>query len=82
MTAAERLLPQDSDEKAETRLLRVPALNFEALWVISPDGESRVLPIFGAGGLQPGESYPLETALERLREAARPLADMDDTMGA
>ena len=82
VTAAERLLPQDSDEKAETRLLRVPALNFEALWVISPDGESRVLPIFGAGGLEPGESYPLETALERLREAARPLADMDDTMGA
>lgn len=49
MSAAERLLSQDSDEKAETRLLRVPALNFEALWVISPDGESRVLPIFGAG---------------------------------
>ena len=82
VAAAERLLPQDGDEKAETRLLRVPALNFEALWVLSGSGEPLILPLLGVGGLEPGHSYPLDAALEMLREAARPLANMGDTMGA
>jgi hypothetical protein len=82
VAAAERLLPEDGEGKVDTRLLRVPALNFEALWVISGSGESLVLPLLGVGGLEPGRSYPIDAALEMLREAARPLADMGDTMGA
>jgi Papain-like cysteine protease AvrRpt2 len=85
VAAAERLLPQDGDEQdenAETRLLRVPALNFEALWVLSGSGESLILPLLGVGALEPGQAYPFDAALELLREAAEPLADMDDTMGA
>jgi hypothetical protein len=82
VAAAERLLPQDGDEAAETRLLRVPALNFEALWVLSGSGDSLILPLLGVGELEPGQSYPFDDALEMLREAAKPLADMDDTMGA
>lgn len=82
VAAAERLLPEDGDEKTETRLLRVPALNFEALWVLVENGQSVVLPLLGVGELEPGNAYPLDEALEKLRAAARPLADMDDTMGA
>lgn len=81
ISAVERDLPEEGAEEAETRLLRIPALNFEALWVIG-QGEPRIVPLLGVGDLQPGRSYPLGEALAVLREAARPLADMDDTMGA
>lgn len=81
VSSAERLLPQD-DEKAESRLLRVPALNFEALWVVTGNGESAVLPLLAVGRLEVGQVYSYEEAREALREAARPLANMDDTMGA
>lgn len=80
--AAKRLVSEDRSESADARLLRVPALNFEGLWVVDGRGESFVLPLLGVGGLEPGRSYALEDALARLREAARPLAGMDDTMGA
>ena len=79
---AKRLIPQDGDESADTRLLRVPALNFEALWVDTGKGESVIVPLLAVAGLEIGQSYPLDAALETLREAARPLVDMDDTMGA
>ena len=82
VASAERLLPKDADEKAESRLLRVPALNFEALWVLSGTGDSVVLPLLGVGRLEVGQAYSFDAALEALREAARPLANMDDTMGA
>jgi hypothetical protein len=79
---AKRIIPQDGDESADTRLLRVPALNFEALWVETGKGESVIVPLLAVAGLEIGQSYPLDAALETLREAARPLVDMDDTMGA
>jgi hypothetical protein len=69
-------------EETETRILQVPAVNFEALWVVPRTGGSVLVPTLGAGGLEPGRAYPLEKTLAALREAARPLADMDDTMGA
>jgi len=69
-------------EAAETRILQVPALNFEALWVTGAKGGPVLVPLLAAGGLEPGHPHPLDEALLTLREAARPLAEMDDTMGA
>ena len=80
--ATKRILAQDGDESADTRLLRVLALNFEALWLVTDGGLSVVVPLLPAAGLEVGQSYPLDVALDALREAARPLVDMDDTMGA
>ncbi|MFT3877512.1 MAG: papain-like cysteine protease family protein [Propioniciclava sp.] len=69
-------------EGTETRILQVPALNFEAFWVVQGEDESVLVPLLGAAGLEPGQSYPLQDALDKLREAAQPFAGMDDTMGA
>ncbi len=80
--AAKRVLPEGGDDSAESRLLRIPALNFEALWVVTGQGESVIVPLRAVAGLEVGQTYPLDSALKELREAARPLADMDDTMGA
>ena len=80
--AAKRVIREDGEQSADTRLLRVPALNFEALWVVTEQGESLVVPLLTVPGLEVGQTYPLDAALDTLRDAARPLADMDDTMGA
>ncbi len=81
VSSAARLL-QDGGEGGETRILQVPALNFEGLWVVDARGESSVVPMLPVGRLEVGRTYPLQEALESLREAAKPLADMDDMMGA
>ncbi len=76
-------LPKD-DQACELRMLRVPALNFEALW-ISCDGERErdmLVPMRAVGKLAQHQPVALDDALDQLREAARPLANMDDTMGA
>jgi hypothetical protein len=78
--AAKRVI-KEGDESTEARMLRVPALNFEALWVEGDDG-SVVVPLQGIAGLDAGHTYPLDAALSALRRAAKPLSDMDDTMGA
>ena len=76
-----------NDREAELRLFRVPALNFEALW-INYEGEpgdkpeDMLVPLRAVGSLFPNKAVPLQEALGALREAARPLANMDDTMGA
>ena len=79
LTIAER-----SDREVEVRLLRVPALNFEGLWLVSEGDDTRdqIVPLRAVGRLVPNRPVPLEEALAALREAARPLAQMDDTMGA
>jgi hypothetical protein len=65
------------------RLFRAPALNFEALWLAYENQQEDLLvPLLPLGGLSVGEPVPYERALEAMREAARPLAGMDDTMGA
>jgi hypothetical protein len=76
-----------NDPEAELRLFRVPALNFEALWISyegKPDDkpEDMLVPLRAVGSLVPDKPVPLREALPALREAARPLANMDDTMGA
>jgi len=72
-----------NDREGELRLFRVPALNFEALW-INYEGEpgDMLVPLRTLGTLAQYKAVPLQDALGALREAARPLANMDDTMGA
>ncbi|MFZ2406762.1 MAG: hypothetical protein WAW41_16630, partial [Methylobacter sp.] len=72
-----------TDQKAELKLLQVPALNFEALW-INYEGVTKdvLVPLLAVGQLTAYKAVSLDEAFEALREAARPLADMDDTMGA
>jgi hypothetical protein len=71
------------EQDCELRLYRVPALNFEALWLSYEGGTGdQLIPLTSVGPLPTGEPVPFAEALTALREAARPLADMDDTMGA
>jgi hypothetical protein len=74
---------EEGQHDCELRLYRVPALNFEAVWLAYEDGEQDVLvPLGAVGPLPQGEALPFREAVHVLREAARPLLDMDDTMGA
>lgn len=74
---------EESDQECELRLFRVPALNFEALWIHYEDEtKDKLVPLRGVGRLTPYEAVPLDKAFDALREAARPLSQMDDTMGA
>jgi hypothetical protein len=72
-----------NDQEAELKLLRVPALNFEALW-LNYEGETEdvVVPLRAVGRLTPHQPVSFRQTLDALREAAGPLAHMDDTMGA
>jgi len=73
----------EAEQEAELRVFRVPALNFEALWISYGDeGRDLLVPLHPVGRLVQNEPVPMREALEALREAARPLANMDDTMGA
>ena len=88
LTAALAAVGEDQ-QSSELRLFRVPALNFEALWISHEDqGENRdqgkdmLIPLHTVGQLPQFRPIPLQDALGALREAARPLVNMDDTMGA
>jgi hypothetical protein len=74
---------EDDERECQLRQYRVPALNFEALWLSYEGGEGDVLvPLSPVGPLPRGEAVPFADAVGALREAARALGDMDDTMGA
>ena len=76
-------LAESNERECELRLYRVPALNFEALWLRYDGGqEDQLIPLTLVGPLPVGEAVPFIEAVRTLREAARPLLDMDDTMGA
>ena len=63
----------------------MPALNFEGLWLTgdaSAERGDQIVPLRNVGRLYVNQPVPLTEALDALREAARPLAQMDDTMGA
>jgi hypothetical protein len=76
-------IAERSAQELEVRLLRVPALNFEGLWIVAEgDAADQVVPLRAVGELQPNRPVSLDEALAALREAAHPLAQMDDTMGA
>lgn len=83
LAAAATLAEQDGRER-EVRLLRVPALNFEGLWLTgeTADDGDQILPLRTVGRLYANQAVPLREAMAALREAARPLQQMDDTMGA
>lgn len=72
------------DEVRELRLFRVPALNFEALWIHAQDANVKdlLIPLRNVGRLVLYQPVELDDALVLLREAAKPLANMDDLMGA
>jgi len=73
------------DQTCELRLLRVPALNFEGLWITCDGGgqcKDVLVPLRSVGRLVPYQQLPFADALALLRDAARPLANMDGTMGA
>lgn len=76
----------EAEHEAELRVFRVPALNFEALWVHyqaeAREGTDVLVPLHAVGKLAQNKPVPIKEALEALRDAARPLANMDDTMGA
>ncbi|HTN43434.1 MAG TPA: hypothetical protein VMN77_06520 [Nitrospiria bacterium] len=64
------------------RLLRVPALNFEAMWINAEDQRNDILvPLRNVGQLSIFKTVPLEEALKALRKAARLLEHMDESMG-
>jgi hypothetical protein len=84
LTAALAVAGED-EQSSELRLFRVPALNFEALWVNHEgrdEGKDMLIPLHTVGQLPQFRPVPLQEALGALREAARPLMNMDDTMGA
>jgi hypothetical protein len=72
------------DQACELRLFRVAALNFEALWISCEGAREQdvLVPLRSVGRLVPYQPVALADAFVLLREAARPLANMDDTMGA
>lgn len=74
---------EQEEQESELRLFRAPALNFEALW-IHYDGERQdtLVPLRAVGRLTPYSRVSYNEALDALREAARPLVQMDETMGA
>jgi hypothetical protein len=73
---------EESEKEFQLRLLRVPTLNFEAVWIYSEGrGEDRLVPLRNVGRLIAYEPVPYDQALESLREAARPWEDADETMG-
>ena len=76
-------LAERSPQEVEIRLLRVPALNFEGLWIAGDgrDGD-QVVPLRASEALPAHRAVPLGEALEALRRQARVLQTMDDTMGA
>jgi Papain-like cysteine protease AvrRpt2 len=74
---------EEGERDCELRLYKVPALNFEALWLSYEGGEGdQLVPLTGVGPLPAGVPVPFDEAVYALRQAAQPLADMDDTMGA
>ena len=72
---AQALAVVGEDKEAELRTMRVPALNFEALW-LSYDSEDadQVIPMRPVAGLTVDEPVPYAKAMDALREAAKPLA--------
>ncbi|MDD5199094.1 MAG: papain-like cysteine protease family protein [Terrimicrobiaceae bacterium] len=67
----------------ELRLLRVPALNFEALWLHSGDeAEDKVIPLRAFHGFAPMHAIPYREAMEKLRHAAQGVSKQDESMGA
>jgi len=74
---------QRGETRYNLRLLRAPALNFEALWLHAGEGEEdQVIPLRAFHGFAEFHSVPYHEAIEKLRHAAQLLGRQDDTIGA
>lgn len=77
------LAEPDRDRSCDLRLLCVPALNFEAVWLHSDDSsDDFVIPLRSFHGFKAMQRVPYTEAISRLQEAARAQHKQDDTMGA
>jgi hypothetical protein len=75
-------LPEQA-EPSEARLLRIPALNFEALWLHGDnEAEDQLIPLRNFHGFTEFKAIPYSEAIERLRDPAREIAKQIDTTGA
>lgn len=73
----------DSANPAEIRQLRFPAMNFEAVWLHFEDEQSdKLIQTSNFGPLPPQQPIGFSEGMVLLREAARPLANMDDEQGS
>jgi len=74
---------QRGETRYNLRLLRVPALNFEALWLHAGEGEEdQVIPLRAFHGFAEFHPVPYHEAIEKLRHAAQSLGRQDDAIGA
>ena len=73
----------EGERRFDLRLLRVPALNFEAVWLHSGnDAEDRVIPLRGFHGFAPMQAISFREAMDKLRQAAQTVNQQEDSMGA
>ena len=79
---SELLKTTDREEReAELRLLQVPALYVDALWLHYEDGEGDVfLPIRAPFGPQPFRTWPASQFMEELAAKARERQPGDETI--
>ncbi|MCE3251014.1 MAG: hypothetical protein K0Q67_24 [Cellvibrio sp.] len=69
--------------ECELKILKIPALNFEAVWADFDGAEKDfVVPLYSVGKLEAHKPVALDEAMVGLQESARALVNMDDTMGA
>ncbi len=74
---------QRGEARYNLRLLRVPALNFEALWLHAGESqEDQVIPLRAFHGFAEFHPVPYHEAIEKLRHAAQSLGRQDDAIGA
>jgi hypothetical protein len=78
-----RLAEEHSEVEAgdyEARLLRVPAVYAELLWLHDrSEYRDLVVPVLSVPGLEINTFYPIDVALDILREEAKRVADFDST---
>lgn len=72
-----------SKAECELRMLRVPALNFEAVWV-SYDGAAKdfLVPLRTHGKLEAHKALPFNEALSVLKKSAESLGERNDLTGS
>ncbi|HEY9657776.1 MAG TPA: papain-like cysteine protease family protein [Allocoleopsis sp.] len=76
-------LSERHEAEAELRLLQVPALYVDALWLHYDEASQDILiPLRAPGLLNPFETYSVEEFFGRLSEPARERMAMDDLMGS
>ena len=76
---------EDYDETGELRVIRVPALNIEALWLHYEEGASDLITVIrgvNSSQIDRGVIYSKDDFVSRLAKLAADFKEFDDTMGA